>query len=100
MKDKEKQIFTIKVTYKADITVVVEADSADDALRIATQKAETADNSEFNIYDEQDICVVDFWSPREHEERAEPLPAAQGPGVPEPIMDIVERIDQEGPEPI
>lgn len=40
MKDKEKQIFTVKVTYKADITVVVEANSADDALRIATQKAE------------------------------------------------------------
>ena len=100
MKDKEKQIFTVKVTYKADITVVVEATSADDALRLATQKAETADNSEFNIYDEQDINIVDVWTPSEREERAEPLPAAQGPRVPEPIMDMLEGIDQEGPEPI
>lgn len=100
MKDKEKQIFTIKVTYKADITVVVEATNADDALRIASHKAETADNSEFNIYNEENIEVIGVWTPNEHEERTEPLPVAQGPEVPEPIMDILERIDQEGPEPI
>lgn len=60
MKDKQKSIYTVKVTYKADITLTVESDNADDAIRLASDKAKTADNSEFNIYDEMDVSILDF----------------------------------------
>lgn len=85
MKDKQKSIFTIKVTYKADITLTIEAENADDALRLASEKARTADNSEFNIYDEDDISIVGCWMP---EDQKEP--------VPEPIARALEGIDGDG----
>lgn len=68
MDKKVKNIYTVKVTYKADITLTVEADSGDDALRIATEKAQTADNSEFNIYDEENIDIIGVWTPEEEKD--------------------------------
>jgi hypothetical protein len=85
MKDKQKSIFTVKVTYKADITLTIEAENADDALRQASEKAQTADNSEFNIYDEEDITIVGCWMP---EDQKEP--------VPEPVVIPLEGIDGDG----
>ena len=58
MDKKVKNIYTVKLTYKADITLTVEADNGDDALRMATEKAQAADNSEFNIYDEENIEII------------------------------------------
>ena len=88
MNDKKKSIFTVKVTYKADITLTVEAANADDALRLASEKARTADNSEFNIYDEDDITIVGCWMPEDQESQKEP--------VPEPIAIALEGIDGDG----
>lgn len=76
MDKKVKNIYTVKVTYKADITLTVEADSGDDALRIATEKAQTADNSEFNIYDEENIDIIGVWTPEEKQEDVNILVAA------------------------
>lgn len=75
MKNKQKSIYTVKVTYNADITLTVESDNADDAIRLASEKAKTADNSEFNIYDERDVSILNAsWQPDEHGNPAAPLP--------------------------
>ena len=85
MKDKQKSIYTVKVTYKADITLTIEAENGDEALRLASEKAQTADNSEFNIYDEEDIAIVGCW-----------MPEGQKEPVPEPIAIALEGIDGDG----
>ena len=74
MEERQKSIFTIKVTYNADITLTVESDNTDEAIRLASEKARAADNSEFNIYDEKDICVIDVWQPGEEGKQATTLP--------------------------
>ena len=68
MDKKAKNIYTVKVTYKADITLTVETDNGDDALRMATEKAQAADNSEFNIYDEENIEIIGVWTPEEEKD--------------------------------
>lgn len=94
MKDKQKSIYTVKVTYKADITLTIEAENGDEALRLASEKAQTADNSEFNIYDEEDISIVGCWIP---EGQKEPVPEEPVPG---PIARALEGLDgDENPEP-
>ena len=90
MKDKQKNIYTVKVTYKADITLTVEADSGDDALRIATEKAQAADNSEFNIYDEENIDIIGVWTPEEKQEDVNSQTLDVGP-VP-PIMTLLDGV--------
>lgn len=87
MEERQKCIFTIKVTYNADITLTVESDDRDEAIRLASEKAQAADNSEFNIYDEKDVSVIDVWRPGEEGKYAttlqEPdvglIAAARGP---------------------
>lgn len=65
MEETQKSVFTIKVTYNADITLTVESDDADEAIRVASEKAQAADNSEFNIYDEKDVSIICVWQPEE-----------------------------------
>jgi hypothetical protein len=93
MDKKVKNIYTVKLTYKADITLTVEADNGDDALRMATEKAQAADNSEFNIYDEENIEIIGVWTPEEEEKEDANIVAAAnanapviGPGPVPPIM--------------
>lgn len=90
MKDKQKNIYTVKVTYKADITLTVEADNGDDALRMAAEKAQTADNSEFNIYDEENIDIISVWTPEEKQEDVNSQTLGVGP-VP-PIMTLLDGV--------
>ena len=89
MEERQKCIFTIKVTYNADITLTVESDDRDEAIRLASEKARTADNSEFNIYDEKDICVIDVWQPGRESKQAATLP--------EPMAEMLLEMPQEGP---
>ena len=58
--------------YKADITFAIEADSADEAIRLASEKAQAADNSEFNIYDEENVTILGIWSPEDPERPNDP----------------------------
>ena len=98
MDKKVKNIYTVKVTYKADITLTVEADSGDDALRIATEKAQAADNSEFNIYDEENIEIIGVWTPEEEKEDANIVAAANAnapviaPGPVPPLMTLLDGV--------
>lgn len=91
MNDKKKSIYTVKVTYKADITLTVEADSGDDALRIATEKAQAADNSEFNIYDEENIDIIGVWTPEEEQEDGIAV-GTLGAGPVPPIMTLLDGV--------
>lgn len=101
MDKKVKNIYTVKLTYKADITLTVEADSGDDALRIATEKAQTADNSEFNIYDEENIEIIGVWTPEEEKDEKQEdanIAAANAnapviaPGPVPPIMTLLDGV--------
>lgn len=74
MEEKQKSIFTIKVTYNAEITLTVESDDTDEAIRLASEKAQTADNSEFNIYDEKDVSIINVWRPGEEGKQDTTLP--------------------------
>lgn len=92
MNDKKKNIYTVKVTYKADITLTVEADNGDDALRMAAEKAQTADNSEFNIYDEENIDIISVWTPEEKQEEKQEDVNSQTLGV-DPVPPIMALLD-------
>ena len=92
MDKKVKNIYTVKLTYKADITLTVEADSGDDALRIATEKAQTADNSEFNIYDEENIEIIGVWTPEGEQEDVNIRTADENPGPVPPIMTLLDGV--------
>lgn len=100
MDKKVKNIYTVKVTYKADITLTVETDNGDEALRMATEKAQAADNSEFNIYDEENIEIIGVWTPPEEEEKedANIVAAANAnapvlaPGPVPPLMTLLDGV--------
>lgn len=111
MNDKKKNIYTVKVTYKADITLTVEADNGDDALRMAAEKAQTADNSEFNIYDEENIEIIGVWTPEEEKDEKQedanivaaananapviapgPVPPLMAPLDPEPLRTLLDGV--------
>lgn len=54
-----KKKYTVNVHFDAIATVTVEAKDEDEALRLAEEKAEMLDASDFDFSDITDSCVTD-----------------------------------------